>query len=313
MTTTSAAASQGAPVKTPVQVYLFLAAGIIAVSLASIFIRFALNEGLPSALVAAGRLTLSALVLTPFALARHWGELQRLNRRDLLLAVAAGFFLAIHFATWIASLEYTSVLISVVFVTTNPLWVALLEFLFLRQSLRRFVVIGLIVAFVGGVLIGVGGEASESGDSGQAVLGAALALAGAISIAIYLVIGRKVRAKLTLVPYVWLVYSIAAVFLIINLIATSTPVTGYSANGYLLIVLLALVPQLIGHTSFNYALRYLPATFIGIITQIEPIGSAVAALILFQELPLPLQIFGSGMILLGVVLASYGQSQKNTS
>mgnify|MGYP001177789381 CR=1 FL=1 len=311
MTPTTAAAPQREPAKIPVQVYLFLAAGIVAVSLASIFIRYAFIEGMPSALVAAGRLTISALMLAPFALLRHRPELATLSRADFLLAVAAGFFLAIHFATWIASLEYTSVLISVVFVTTNPLWVALLEFVFLRQPLRRFIVIGLIIAFVGGVLIGIGGEADPADDSGQAVLGAALALAGAISIAIYLVIGRKVRAKLTLVPYVWLVYSIAAVFLIINLLLTATPVIGYSVNGYLLIVLLALVPQLIGHTSFNYALRYLPATLIGIITQIEPIGSAVAALILFQELPLPLQIFGSGLILVGVILATRGQSQKS--
>lgn len=293
----------------PVSVYLMLAAGIAAVSLAAIFIRYAQLEGLPSFLIAAGRLTVSALLLTPFALARHWTLIRSLTRRDLLLALGAGFFLAIHFATWIASLEYTSVLISVVFVTTNVLWVAVLEVLFLRVRLAALVIVGLIVAFAGGLIIGV----ADSGDTAigsQPVLGALLALAGAIAVAVYLVIGRNLRAKLPLLPYIWLVYGMAALFLIALVVMTGTPVAGYSTAGYFWIVIMALAPQLIGHTSFNYALRYIPATVVGIITQAEPIGAAIAAFILFGQLPLPAQIVGSLLIVVGVIIASVGQTRR---
>jgi len=290
----------------PPSVYIVLLLGIAAVSLAAIFIRYAQLEGVPSFVIAAGRLSVAALLLTPFALARYGGLLRRLTRRDLLLGVGAGFMLAIHFATWIASLEYTSVLISVVFVTTNVLWVALLEVIVLRVRLGRVMLIALAIAFVGGLLIGLSGGGDESAGS-QPILGAGLALAGAITFALYLVIGRNLRAKLPLLPYIWVVYGIAALFLLVLVGITKTPVTGYSASGYLWIVVMALVPQLIGHTSFNYALKYFPATLVGIITQAEPIGAALAAFFLFSQLPTEAQIFGSGLILLGVIVASLGQ------
>ncbi len=113
------------PSQTPARVYVVLAIGVLAASMAAIFIRFAQNEGLPSLLIAAGRLTLSALLLTPFALRKHLPEIKALSGIDLLMAGASGLLLALHFATWIASLEYTTVLVSVVFVATSPLWVAL--------------------------------------------------------------------------------------------------------------------------------------------------------------------------------------------
>ena len=294
------------------RLYLIVLAGVAAVSFAAIFIRFAQAEGLPSPVIAAGRLTIAALLITPVALRSHRDALRTLDKRDLLLAAASGLILAVHFATWIASLEYTSVLISVVFVTTSPLWVALLEVTFLRARLGRLVVGGLLIALAGGILIGLSGgtESASALDEGS-LFGGLLALAGAVAIAIYLVIGRKLRGKLPLTPYIWLVYSFAALFLLALVILSGTPLTGYGAGGYLWIVLLALIPQLIGHTTFNYALRFVPATFVGIMTQMEPIGSAIAAFILFRETPLPLQIVGSAAILVGVALATLGQSQKS--
>ena len=145
--------SDGIPalrVAPPGRVYLVLLAGLMAVSLGAIFARLAQDAGLPSLLIAAGRLTISALLLTPFVLIRHRAPLRELGRRDLTLAAGAGLFLALHFATWIASLEYTSVLISVVLVSTGPLWVALLEVVFLHARLNRLIVVGLGVAFAGG-------------------------------------------------------------------------------------------------------------------------------------------------------------------
>jgi drug/metabolite transporter (DMT)-like permease len=260
---------------------------------------------MPSAFIAAGRLTVSALILTPLALRSHRAEIAGLRGADLLLALASGLLLAIHFATWIASLEYTSVLISVVLVGTSPLWSALFEVLFLRAHLQRLVVIGLLTAFGGGMLIGLAG--GDSASASASLFGGLLSLAGAATFAIYLVIGRNLRGRLSLVPYIWLVYGFAAIFLCVLALGSGTPVTGYSPTAYFMILLLALVPQLIGHSSFNYSLRYLSATFVGIATQTEPIGSALIAYFVFNEVPLPLQIVGSAAILIGVVVASLEQ------
>jgi len=290
---------------TPVRVYITLVIGVLAASSAAILITFAIGAGVPTIVIAAGRLMLAALALTPFALARHWHELAALKRSDLMLGAASGFLLAIHFATWIASLEYTTILISTVLVTTIPLWVALLEFIVLRVQLNRYVLIGLVIAVASGIVIGVTG--TPNADTSGSLLGAGLALAGAIAMACYLIIGRRLRVKLSLLPYIWLVYGGAAIFLVGLAIASGASFTGYPAEGYLMIVLLAIAPQLIGHTSFNYALKYMSATYVSITTQMEPIGSAIAAVILFQQVPTRDQLLGSVGILIGVLMATLGQ------
>jgi drug/metabolite transporter (DMT)-like permease len=308
MTTTPTAVSQPLIIAQR-RIYAILALGVLAASCAAIFIRFAQADGMPSPVIAAGRLTLSALLLTPFVLMRHRNALDKLGARDLALAAGAGFFLAIHFAAWIASLEYTSVLISVIFVSTSPLWVALLEFIFLRARFERLMIAGLGIALIGGVVIGLAGD--PNADMGSApVLGGGLALLGAVAIAIYLVIGRNLRAKLVLLPYIWLVYGFAALFLIALVIIGGQSVTGYAPTTYIWVLILALVPQLIGHSSFNYALKYLSATLISIAGQMEPLASAILALIIFRELPAPLQIVGSAAVLIGVIMATLGQSKR---
>jgi drug/metabolite transporter (DMT)-like permease len=303
--------SDGIPalrVAPPGRVYLVLLAGLMAVSLGAIFARLAQDAGLPSLLIAAGRLTISALLLTPFVLIRHRAPLRELGRRDLTLAAGAGLFLALHFATWIASLEYTSVLISVVLVSTGPLWVALLEVVFLHARLNRLIVVGLGVAFAGG--LGIAAAGSGGAEGSNPALGAVLSLIGAITFACYLVTGRKLRGKLPLWPYVWLVYSCAAIFLIALVLVTGTLVTGFPPEGYFWVLLMALFPQLIGHTSFNFALRYLPATYVGIAGQLEPIGSGLVAMIAFGEVPTLGQLAGSALIVTGVLLATLGLSRR---
>ena len=127
---------------------------ILAVSTASIFIRFAQREA-PSLVIAALRLTFASLVLAPIALTRHRDELKKLTRGDLLLGSLSGVFLAVHFATWISSLEYTSIASSVVLVSTGPLWVALLSPIFLKEPLTKPVLIGMLFALLGGTIIGL--------------------------------------------------------------------------------------------------------------------------------------------------------------
>lgn len=297
------------PTHVPTQVWLVLLAGIAAVSFASIFIRYAQAEGIPSLVIAAGRLVVAALVLLPVIVARHRADIARLARRDWLLMGVAGFFLAIHFASWVTSLEYTAVLISVVLVTSGPIWVALLEAIFLKARIGQWVIIGIAVAVLGGVIIGIPGGEGTTLDS-TTLIGGGLALVGAITVSVYVVIGRELRPRVSVLPYIWLVYSIAALLLVIVVLLTQTPVTGYSGQGYLWILIMGLVPQLIGHSSFNYALGYLPATLVSIATQVEPIGSAIAAFVLFSEVPTWAQLAGSLVLVVGVGIAIWGQGRR---
>lgn len=295
----------------PANLPFVLIAGVLAISSSAILIRFAQAEGLPSILIATARLMIAAFAMTPFVVRGYWQHISTISQRDLLFAVGAGIFLALHFASWVTSLEYTSVLISVVIVTSSPIWVALLEVFFLRAKLPRRVAIGLVIAIVGGLLIGFGGSSVPSEGSSTDGLGALLSLIGAVTVAAYLIIGRKLRSKMPILPYIWLVYGCAGLALTLILLGSGTPILGYSPTAYVLLFAMAIFPQLVGHSALNYAVGYLPATTVSLITQLEPIGSAILALLLFSEVPLPIQILGSAVILAGVTFASLNPNRRN--
>ncbi|MEO1163346.1 MAG: DMT family transporter [Chloroflexota bacterium] len=311
--------------RVPASVYVMLGLGLIAMSVSGILVRYAQGAGVPSLAISALRLVISAGLLTPFVIRSYWSDIQKLTLRDMGLAVGAGTFLALHFASWVTSLEYTSVLISVVFVTSSPLWVAILEFVFLKVRLPRLVLVGLVIAIGGGLLIGFGGlgaTQTNDVDTGREFIGGALSLAGAMTIAAYLLIARKLQqprdaddatSKLPIVPYIWLVYGTAGIILLVWALLAGVPITGHSTEGYLWVFAMAIFPQLVGHTSLNYAVGYLPATIVSMVTQLEPVGSAILAYFLFDELPLPLQILGSVVIIAGVMLANFAQRPKKKS
>jgi drug/metabolite transporter (DMT)-like permease len=293
---------------------LILTLGILAVSTAAIFIRFAQQEA-PSLVIAAYRLGLASLILLPFSFQHARREVTGLSGSDRLRALLAGVFLAVHFAAWIISLELTSVASSVVLVTTTPLWVAIFSPLFLKERMRKEVWWGLGLAFSGGVVVAASQACVWENNQvtcaslsaffqGKALIGNLLALMGAWMAAGYLLVGRKVRPLISLRSYTLLVYSTAAVVLI-GLAALN----GYSFTGYPLPVfgwflLLAIIPQVIGHSSFNWALRYLPATFVSLALLGEPVGATILAMIFLREVPMINEIIGGGMILAGIYLAS---------
>lgn len=292
----------------PANLLLVLTAGVFAMASSSIFIRYAQEEGVSSIVIGGARLLIAAVLLTPLVLSRYQLDLRQLNRRDLLQALAAGFFLALHFAAWISSLEHTSILVSTVIVTASPIWVAILEFVVFRVQPGRLVLTGLFIAISAGVMIALAsGGAEPPMEGGNQLLGILLAAVGSVAVAVYLVLGRSVRAKLSVIPYIWLVYGCGGLFMALTIAGARLPVAGFSLEAYIWLLCCAIFPQLIGHSSLNYAVGYLPATIVSMITQLEPVGSAILAFILFQELPLPLQIVGSALLLLGVMLASVGQ------
>lgn len=287
---------------------------ILAVSTASIFIRFAQGEGAPSLVIAALRLTFAALLLAPFALSKYWEELKGFTRTEVLTGFLSGLFLALHFATWISSLEYTSVASSVVFVSTGPLWVALLSPMLLKERLTKAAVAGLGLAIAGGAVIGLSDACAWDrgllcpalGDvlQGRAILGNFLALAGAWTVTGYLIIGRKMRARISLIPYIFMVYGFAAAALIVIMLAAGNSPFGYAPQTYGWIFLLAALPQLVGHSTYNWALKYLPAALVAVTTLGEPIGSAILAFFILNETPSIATMAGGALILAGIYLAS---------
>ncbi len=289
--------------------------GILAVSTASIMIRFIQAQEVPSLVIAAWRLTLASLLLAPIVLTHHRIELLSLTQQDRKLAAISGVFLAIHFATWITSLEFTTVASSVLFVSTSPLWVAIFAPLILREPISRIVIIGMILALVGGMIVGLSDSCSLASlgilcpplkefTSSRAFLGNGLALLGAFAGAGYIIIGRRLREKISTMPYIFMVYGISALVLILIMFSAGKSPFGYEPKDFLWFFMLAVIPQLLGHSIFNWALRYLSATYVSITLLGEPIGSAILAYFFLHEIPSGIMVFGAILILIGIFIAS---------
>lgn len=295
----------------PILVLFF---GVLGISSGSILVRLAQGEAMPSLVIAAWRLTLAAAVLLPLALTKRREELRAMTPAAWGLAAMSGFMLSLHFASWISSLAYTSVTSSTVLVTTSPLWVGLTAPFLLREHLSRPLKIGIGLAMLGSVLIAladvvalVGGRLQFSltqfSNQPNPLLGNGLALLGAIAASAYLILGRRLRFSMSLLSYIALVYSSAAFFLVVMALAAGHNLFGYGATAYLVMVLMALFPQLLGHSSYNWALGYLSAASVSLAVIAEPIGATVLALLIFGEIPNGITIAGSALLLAGIVYA----------
>jgi drug/metabolite transporter (DMT)-like permease len=285
------------------RLYVVLLTGVVAVSFAAIFIRLA---DAPSLVIATYRLTLAALILSPLALWRCWREFKALGRNDVLWALLSGVLLTLHFVLWIASLDHTTVASSVVFVATNPLFAGIAAHLLRQDRLSPVMFAGIILAVLGGMVIAW----DDVALGGPALWGDLLALMGAAMAAGYFMAGRTLRPKVSLLAYVSIVYSIAALgALLVSALARQT-LFGYSPQTYLMFVLLAVGPQIIGHSSLNWALRHLSASSVGVITLGEPVGSTILAYFFLQEAPTLLKIGGAALILAGIYYSLREQGRE---
>lgn len=278
----------------PVPVLVF---GIMGISTGAIFVRFA---DAPALVTAAWRVGLATLIFLPIASWKAGGELRRLTRREFLLAALSGLFLALHFATWIASLDHTPVANSVVLVNTIPIWVGLLSPLITRERIGRGVLIGIVFSVAGAAIIGAGDFASDR----DALYGDALAVAGAIFASFYILIGRNLRRRMSLLPYITVCYGSAAAILIAMAAARGLPFTGYSTRTWWAFLGLAVVSQCIGHTSYNWALKWFSAGIIAIALLGEPIGSTILAWLILDESLTWQKTLGCALILWGIYRAA---------
>lgn len=242
---------------------------------------------------------MAAAALLPLAAARRRQEVRALSRRQVVIAFGAGALLALHFATWIASLSMTSVAASVVLVTTSPIFVAAAGRVLFGERVTRGTMAGIVVGLAGMVIVSGG----DLGLSPRAAAGDLLALAGAATAAGYLLAGQTLRREMSLLTYVALVYTVCAVLLLVAALASGAPLTGFSARTWAMFVLLAAVAQGLGHTLFNYLLKEVDATLVAITIMAEPVGSTLLALAFFGEVPPWTAVVGGLLILAGIYVA----------
>lgn len=280
--------------------YVGLALGVAAVSFAAVLIR---QADAPALVIAAYRLSIATLVIAPLTLATARRDLFCLTRRDLLLAVAAACLLAAHFAAWIASLGLTSVASSVVLVTATPLMVAVASRVLFNEPLERRVLVGIGLGLLGSMGIAWG----DLGRGGrEELLGDGLALLGAVAMTGYLLIGRRLRARVPVMPYLTVVYGVAALVLLAAVAVAGHSLSGYAGKTYLFLVLVALVPQVVGHSLLNWSLARVTATVVSVSVMAEPVASTVLAYLVLDEAPPVSSVAGGAVILAGIYLALRG-------
>ncbi len=294
------------------QVILVLVAGVLAISTGAIFVRGAIaSTGIRgvgfSLVLAASRLSVASLMLLPTWRRIQW---QRLNKAAVLYAVGAGAFLALHFASWTTSLSYTSIAASTTLVTTNPVWVALLSWLWFQEKPSRLQAAGIAIALAGAILVGFG----DSGETGSNPLfGNFLALAGSWAISLYLLLGREAQRRgMSIGGYAAIAYSTAAIALLPLPLAFGLGYTGYPGQLYLYILLMAIFPQLVGHTSFNWALLWISPTFVTLAILFEPVGASLLGYLIFGEVPGFQVLLGAAVLLGGVAIAAVGSKNAPT-
>lgn len=276
------------------RVWTVLAVALLAVSLAAIYIRLA---NAPGVVVALYRMAIAAAVMLPVTVR----GLRRtpLRGRAAWLTLGAGALLALHFAAWISSLSFTTVAASVSLASTSPLWMALMAWLFLGTAPTLGVLVGVVLAVAGAATIGFGDLTGGT----EPLLGDALALLGAVAGAGYILLGRTVqRLGVGLDAYAGSAYGVAALLLLPLPALFGHDYFGYPLATYGWVLLLALMPQLIGHTGINYAAKHLDPTVVATALLLEPLGSGLLALIVFGEVPTLLTLVGAVILLTGVLL-----------
>lgn len=296
------------------RISLTLAIGILSASTSAILIRLAFQasnvQGVGFSLVlAASRLILASLVLLP-----TWGRSRQISVQGNAhyYSIAAGVFLALHFASWITSLTYTSIAASTALVNTNPIWVALISWLWLGERPTLISTGGILLTLLGGVWVGLGGNSFETAGSHPA-LGNALAVLGALAVSLYFLLGREAQQRgLKIGSHVVITYATAALVLLPLPLLFGVSYFGYPAEVYGYILLLAIFPQLIGHTSFNWAVRWISPTLVTLVILAEPVGSSLLGFIVFRENPGLAVLLGAVIIIVGVAIAAIGAKPKTT-
>lgn len=289
--------------KLKINPYAAVFCGVLAVSFSSLFVK--LSEAHPN-VIAFYRLFLTFLMLLPVHFREKIKEVQGCAKKEVGLAALSGIFLALHFLLWFSSLKYTSVASSVVLVTTQPIWVVVASYIFFGEKVGKKALVGGGIALIGSTLIGAG----DFQVGGTALLGDILALLGAIAISGYLIIGRLLRSRLSLPLYTTVTYGTSSLLLGLVTLLTNQPFYPYPAREWMLFFALAFVCTILGHTVFNWALKYVPASVVAVGVLGEPVGAIVWAWIFLGEIASGRQFMSALIILFGLYLFTSASRNK---
>ncbi|MGC8721893.1 MAG: DMT family transporter [Caldisericaceae bacterium] len=286
-----------------IKILSILLLGMISVGTASILIKLCNASPI---VIATYRMFLSALMVLPVFLLKGLLE-AREKKSQIKDFIPLGILISAHFILWIYSLSYTSVASSTVLVTTNPMFVPIFSFLIYKERTNKRLLLGILIAITGSILIAL--AAKNSGISRN--FGNLLALLGAVAVSLYLTIGKRVRSNFSLISYIFFVYSFAGIILLAVAVITRQNLFIHSSKTYLLLFLIALIPQVIGHTAYNWALKYLSASFIAISILGEPIFATIFAFFILKEVPSILEIIGAILIMAGIYFSTRVEAYLN--
>ncbi|MFC7077383.1 DMT family transporter [Haloarcula halophila] len=281
-----------------------LVVAVLAVSTSAILIRW---SDAPPVVAAFYRVLFTTALVAPVALGRHAEDLSALSRRDLLAAAATGVALAVHFAAWFESLSWTSVAASVTLVQSHPLFVAVGAWLVLDERVGRKTAVGVLVSVAGMAVMSIG-DLLGGGVGPAPLYGNALAALGGLMTAGYLLAGRSLRQRLPLLPYVTVVYGVAAGCLLTITVASGTPIRGYPTHEWLLFLAMAVGPGVFGHTVLNWALEHVESSLVSVSLLGEPLGSALLAFVVLTEAPGTATLVGGAVVLGGVATTARARS-----
>lgn len=281
---------------------IILCISVISVSAAAVII---VSCDAPALLISFYRMAFTTLLIIPFIVSKRQYpcEIRSLSSKSLILLFFIGFVLAVHFALWITSLKLTSVASSVILVTAHPIFVAPLSYILFKEKLSKTNVLGIILSFFG-VIVLVSGNHGLSGFN--SLEGNLMAFLGGIAAGIYIIGGRYFRKHISVISYVFIVYSVSTFFLLIFCLISAVPITQISFKDISLILLMALISGILGHTLYNWSLAHIKTTVASVALLGEPIGSTILAFILpwIHQIPSKYTLIGGGIILIGIYLTS---------
>jgi drug/metabolite transporter (DMT)-like permease len=281
---------------------LALAVAIVAVSTSAILARWSAADAV---ILAFYRVLLTTLLIAPLVFTRYRGEFDAFGPRDLLVAGLTGAALAVHFSAYFESLEWTSVAASVTLVQSQPVFVALGAALVLSERIGVRKAAGIAVAVVGIVAMSASEFVSGAAVAGSRPLfGNALAVLGALMAAIYVLVGRSLRQRVALVPYVMVVYSACALTLLVVALLQDLPLTGYPTREWLIFLGMAVGPGLFGHTVINWALEHVESSVVSVSLLGEPVGATLLGMLLLAEIPGVTTVAGGAVVLFGIYITS---------
>ena len=281
--------------KTTIHPYIPIAIGVITVALSAILVKLANAD---AGVIAFYRMLFSVLIMAPVFFWKYTPELKRLKKRDWAFSGIAGIFLAFHFILWFESLNYTSVASSTVLVTLQPLFAFAGTYFFFKERLSVKTILSGLIAIGGSILISWG----DFRISGTALYGDMLALIACALVTAYLLFGQDVRKRLSLVTYTFVVYGVSTITLFFYIVFKGESFGPYPANDWIRLVRFDLIPNLLGHTLFNWSIKYVSTNVISVAILFEPIGAAILAFYVFNEHLISTQVIGGLIVIAGIML-----------